>query len=70
MRKVEVTAERLGLTVHKGSVCYISDRQYELAKDYVIVLDEAETADVKVEAIAETPETPKKRSRKATRPIG
>lgn len=69
MRKVEVLVERLGLTVHKGSVVYVSDRQYELCKDYVREINE-ETSVAPVEAIAETPETPKRRSRKATKPIG
>lgn len=68
LRKVEVLVERLGLTVHKGSVVYVSDRQYELCKDYVRDLGETEVAPV--EATAETPEAPKRRSRKATRPIG
>ena len=69
MRKVEVLVERLGLTVHKGSVVYVSERQYELCKDYVREINE-ETAVAPVEAITETPETPKRRSRKATKPIG
>lgn len=68
MRKVEVLVERLGVTVHKGSVLYISDRQYELCKNYV--KDLGETAVAPAEAVAETPETPKRRSRKATKPIG
>lgn len=70
MRKVEVLADRLGVTVHKGSIINVSDRQYELIKGYVKDLDEVETAVLPVEEIAETPEAPKKRSRKAKRPIG
>lgn len=69
MRKAEVLVDRLGLTVHKGSVVYVSERQYELCKDYVREINE-ETAVAPVETIAETPETPKRRSRKATKPIG
>ena len=69
MRKCEVLVDRLGLTVHKGSIVNVSDRQYELIKDYVRVINE-ETAVAPLEAITETPETPKRRSRKATKPIG
>lgn len=69
MRKCEVLVDRLGLTVHKGSIVNVSDRQYELIKDYVRVINE-ENAVAPLEAIAETPETPKRRSRKATKPIG
>ena len=69
MRKCEVLVDRLGLTVHKGSIVNVSDRQYELIKNYVRVINE-ETAVAPLEAIAETPETPKRRGRRATKPIG
>lgn len=68
MRKCEVLVERLGLTVHKGSIVNVSDRQFELIKDYVRVIEE--TAVAPLEAIAETPESPKRRGRKASKPIG
>lgn len=67
MRKCEVLVDRLGLTVHKGSIVNVSDRQYELIKDYVRVIEETMVAPAEA---TETPETPKRRGRKASKPIG
>ena len=43
MKKCEVIADRIGLTVEKGSIVILNDRQYELLRKYVKPVEEKVT---------------------------
>lgn len=51
-KKCEVLANRLSLVVGKGSVVYVEDRQYEIAKQFLKPLNEPKP-DVKEDVLEE-----------------
>lgn len=48
MRKCEVLAERVSLVVGKGSIVFVDDRQFELARQFIKPVDEDNAEEKKV----------------------
>ena len=42
MIKCEVLSDRVSLVVHKGSIVYVDERQFELARQFIKPVKEAE----------------------------
>lgn len=55
MIKCEVLADRVSLVVGKGSIVYVDERQFELARQFVRPVDKA-----KAEGVEEKPKKSKK----------
>ena len=42
MKKCEVIADRVALTVAKGGIVYVEDKQFEVAKKFIKPIEETE----------------------------
>lgn len=70
MKKCEVLVDRCSLVVGKGSIVYVDERQFELARNFIKPLGEEKTKEPKTEKPKEevkenvVEEKPKKKSKK------
>lgn len=66
MKKCEVLVDRVSLVVGKGSIVYVDEKQFELARNFIKPLEKAKVEEPKEEEVKEdvVEEKPKKKSKK------
>ena len=68
MIKCEVIVDRVSLVVGKGSIVYVDERQFELAKQFVIPVDKkndkVKAVETKEKVVVDTQEKEEKKSTK------